>query len=95
MTQIMFNYPAMLGHAGEMRGHNAALRTIGSAIGTEQASLAANFQGDTGQTVNAWLSQWNQAQEELAQAHAHLCDVHEQNTLNMWNHDQNEAAKWV
>lgn len=95
MSQITYQYPAMLAHVGEMRTHNASLRSIGSTIGTEQAALAANWQGDTGMTANQWLSQWNQAQEELAQRHNNLVEIHEQNTMNMMNYDQNEAAKWV
>ena len=32
MGQITYNYPAMLATAGEMHGHNAQLRTVGTGI---------------------------------------------------------------
>ena len=37
MAQIMYTYPAMLAHVAEMQGYGAAIRTVGSAVSTEQA----------------------------------------------------------
>ena len=54
MSQILFNYPAMLAHAGEMNGYGAALRSVGSGIASEQGALAAGWTGDTGQSYQAW-----------------------------------------
>ena len=32
MSQIMYNYPAMLGHAGEMAGYAGAMHGVGADI---------------------------------------------------------------
>ena len=54
MSQIMYNYPAMLAHAGEMSGYAGALAAVGADIASEQAALAGAWQGDTGMTYQAW-----------------------------------------
>ena len=60
MSQIMYNYPAMLGLAGEMAGYAGALNAVGADIAAEQAALGSAWQGDTGMTYQAWQAQWNQ-----------------------------------
>jgi len=94
MGQITYNFPAMLATAGEMHGHNTQLRTVGTGIAAEQSSLAANWQGDTGQTYQAWQQQWNQALEEATQAYQAMTQAHEQNTMNMMGRDRAEGSKW-
>ena len=90
----MYTYPAMLAHAAEMHGHAGTLHAVGAGIGAEQAALAANWQGGTGMTYQAWQTQWNQAHEELVNAYRSMAQTHEQNTLTMMARDQAEAAKW-
>ncbi|MCV7385340.1 WXG100 family type VII secretion target, partial [Mycolicibacter longobardus] len=41
MSQIMYNYPAMLAHAGEMNGYAGTLQAVGADIASEQAALQA------------------------------------------------------
>jgi WXG100 family type VII secretion target len=94
MSQIMYNYPAMLAHAGEMGGYAAALQTVGADIASEQAALAAAWQGDTGMTYQAWQAQWNQVMEELVRAYHAMAATHEANTVSMLARDQAEAARW-
>jgi WXG100 family type VII secretion target len=53
MTQIMYNYPAMLAHAADMSGYAGTLQSLGVDIASEQAALAAGWQGDTGMTYQA------------------------------------------
>ena len=48
-----------------MQGHHGALQAVGSGIASEQSALAANWQGDTGMTYQAWQAQWNSAMEQL------------------------------
>jgi WXG100 family type VII secretion target len=69
MSQIMYNYPAMLAHAGEMAGYAGALHAVGADIASEQAALASGWQGDTGMTYQAWQAQWNASMEELVRAY--------------------------
>ncbi|HET9877637.1 MAG TPA: WXG100 family type VII secretion target [Mycobacterium sp.] len=83
MSQIMYNYPAMLAHAGEMAGYAATLQAVGADIASEQAALSA-----------AWQVQWNQAMEELVRAYHAMAATHETNTLSMHARDTAEAAKW-
>ena len=64
MSQIMYNYPAMLGHAGDMSGYAGTLQGLGADIATEQAALQNAWQGDTGMTYQVWQAQWNQAMED-------------------------------
>jgi WXG100 family type VII secretion target len=94
MSQIMYNYPAMLAHAGEMSGYAATLQAVGADIASEQAALSAAWQGDTGTTYQAWQVQWNQAMEELGRAYHEMAGSHEANTMAMLARDQAEAAKW-
>jgi hypothetical protein len=53
MSQIMYNYPAMLALSAEMNGYAGALNTVGADIAAEQAALAGAWQGDTGMTYQA------------------------------------------
>ncbi|MEN4449101.1 MULTISPECIES: WXG100 family type VII secretion target [Mycobacteriaceae] len=95
MSQILFNYPAMLAHAGEMNGYGAALRSVGSGIASEQGALAAGWTGDTGQSYQAWQQQWNSTLDELVTAYKAMTDAHENNTLTMQGRDAAEGGKWV
>ncbi|MGH3971548.1 MAG: WXG100 family type VII secretion target, partial [Mycobacterium sp.] len=40
MSQIMYNYPAMLAHAGDMAGYAATMQGLGADIASEQAALS-------------------------------------------------------
>ncbi|MBI2699718.1 MULTISPECIES: WXG100 family type VII secretion target [Mycobacterium] len=95
MAQILYNYPAMMAHAGEMTGYSGALHTIGAGISSEQGALAAGWTGDTGMSYQSWQTQWNTGLEELIAAYRQMTDAHENNTMNMMGADGNEAAKWV
>jgi WXG100 family type VII secretion target len=90
----MYNYPAMLAHAGEMTGHAGALQAVGADIASEQAALASGWQGDTGMTYQAWQAQWNASMEELVRAYRAMASTHETNTMSMSARDQAEGAKW-
>ncbi|ART72749.1 WXG100 family type VII secretion target [Mycobacterium dioxanotrophicus] len=94
MSQIMYNYPAMLAHSSEMTGYSGALHAVGADIASEQAALASAWQGDTGMTYQAWQAQWNQAMEELVHAYRSMAGTHEMNTMSMSARDQAEGAKW-
>ncbi|MCV7203335.1 WXG100 family type VII secretion target [Mycolicibacterium peregrinum] len=94
MSQIMYNYPAMLAHAGEMNTYSAALHAVGADIASEQAALSSAWQGDTGTTYQAWQAQWNQAMEELTRAYRAMASTHEMNTMSMSARDAAEGAKW-
>jgi WXG100 family type VII secretion target len=94
MSQIMYNYPAMLGHAGEMTGYGSALRGVGSAVAGEQGALAAGWTGSTGMSYQAWQTQWNQLLDELIMAYHNMTQAHESNTMSMMSRDQSEGAKW-
>lgn len=94
MSQIMYNYPAMLAHSSEMTSYAAALQAVGADIASEQAALAGAWQGDTGMTYQAWQAQWNTALEELVRAYRAMAATHEQNTMSMNARDQAEGAKW-
>ena len=80
MSQIMYNYPAMLAHAGEMSGYAGAMHAVGADIASEQAALAGAWQGDTGMTYQAWQAQWNTSLEELVRAYRAMAATHETNT---------------
>ncbi|MCG5432079.1 WXG100 family type VII secretion target [Mycobacterium sp. MYCO198283] len=94
MSQIMYNYPAMLAHAGEMNTYAGVLAAVGADIASEQAALAGAWQGDTGSTYQAWQAQWNQAMTELVTAYRAMAGTHESNTLSMNARDAAEGAKW-
>ncbi|MCH9730939.1 MAG: WXG100 family type VII secretion target [Actinomycetia bacterium] len=94
MGQIMYNYPAMVAHAGEMNACAGALATVGADIASEQAALAGTWQGDTGMTYQAWQAQWNQAMDDLVRAYRAMAGTHEMNTTSMQARDAAEGAKW-
>lgn len=94
MSQIMYNYPAMLAHAGDMAGYAGTLQAVGADIATEQSALQGAWQGDSGLTYQAWQAQWNLAMEELVRAYRAMATTHEGNTLSMHARDQAEGAKW-
>ena len=94
MSQIMYNYPAMLGHSADMAGYAGTLQAVGADIATEQAALQGAWQGDTGMTYQAWQVQWNQAMEELVRSYRAMAGTHESNTVAMQARDQAEGAKW-
>ncbi|OBA83839.1 type VII secretion protein EsxH [Mycobacterium sp. 1164966.3] len=94
MSQIMYNYPAMLGHAGDMAGYAGTLQGLGADIASEQAILSNAWQGTTGMTYQAWQVQWNQAMDDLVRAYQAMATTHESNTMAMMARDQAEAAKW-
>ncbi|WP_319435920.1 WXG100 family type VII secretion target [Mycobacterium sp. RTGN5] len=94
MSQIMYNYPAMMAHAGDMAGYAGTLQAVGADIATEQSALQGAWQGDSGLTYQAWQAQWNLAMEELVRAYRAMATTHESNTLSMQARDQAEGAKW-
>ena len=94
MSQIMYNYPAMLALSGEMTGYAGALHAVGADIASEQASLAGAWQGDTGTTYQAWQTQWNTSLEELVRAYRSMASTHATNTMSMNARDQAEGAQW-
>jgi WXG100 family type VII secretion target len=94
MSQIMYNYPAMLAHAGEMAAYAGTLQAVGADIASEQAALSGAWQGDTAMTYQAWQTQWNQAMEQLVLAYRAMAGTHETNTTSMLARDQAEAARW-
>lgn len=94
MSQIMYNYPAMMAHAGEMKAYAGTLQAVGADIASEQAALSAAWQGDTSMTYQAWQVQWNQAMEELVRVYHSMAATHEANTMMMNARDTAEAAKW-
>lgn len=94
MSQIMYNYPAMLAHSGEMTGYAGTLRALGVDIATEQQALQGAWQGDTGLGYQAWQAQWNMAMDELIRAYHAMAGTHEANTMSMLARDQAELAKW-
>ncbi len=53
MSQIMYNYPAMMAHAGDMAGYAGTLQSLGADIASEQAVLSSAWQGDTGSRIRA------------------------------------------
>jgi WXG100 family type VII secretion target len=91
----MYNYPAMLAHAGDMSGYAGTLQAVGADIASEQAALSSAWQGDTSMTYQAWQARWNQAMEELVRAYTAMAGTHETNTMSMMARDQAEAAKWA
>ncbi|KJX74557.1 WXG100 family type VII secretion target [Mycobacterium lepromatosis] len=94
MTQIMYNYSAMLDHAGNMSACAGDLHGVSIDIAAEQAALQAGWAGDTGMTYQVWQVQWNQATEEMVRAYRAMASTHQNNTLAMLARDQAEAAKW-
>lgn len=94
MSQIMYNYPAMLSHAADMTAYAGTMQGLGTDIATEQATLSSAWQGDTGMTYQAWQAQWNEAMESLVRAYQAMASTHESNTMSMLARDQAEAAKW-
>ena len=94
MSQIMYNYPAMLAHVGDMSGYAGTLQGLGADIASEQSALSNAWQGDTGMTYQVWQGQWNQAMEDLVRAYQSMSSTHEANTVAMMARDQAEAARW-
>ncbi|MGK2901740.1 MAG: WXG100 family type VII secretion target [Mycobacterium sp.] len=94
MSQIMYNYPAMLGLSAEMNGFAGALSAVGADIAAEQAALSGAWQGDTGLTYQAWQAQWNASMAELVRAYQAMASTHETNTMSMNARDAAEGAKW-
>jgi WXG100 family type VII secretion target len=94
MSQIMYNYPAMMAHAADMAGYAGTLQSLGADISGEQAALQAGWQGDTGMSYQAWQAQWNQAMEQLVLSYRAMAGTHENNTTSMLARDQAEGAKW-
>jgi WXG100 family type VII secretion target len=94
MSQIMYNYPAMLALSAEMNGFAGALNAVGADIAAEQAALSGAWQGDTGMTYQAWQAQWNASMTELVRAYQAMASTHETNTMSMNAQDRAEGAKW-
>ena len=94
MSQIMYNYPAMMAHAADMAGYAGTLQSLGADISAEQAALQAGWQGDTGMSYQAWQAQWNQAMEQLVLSYRAMAGTHENNTTSMLARDSAEGAKW-
>jgi WXG100 family type VII secretion target len=94
MSQIMYNYPAMLALSAEMNGYAGALHTVGADVASEQAALSGAWQGDTGMSYQAWQGQWNTSLEELVRAYRAMASTHETNTMSMSARDAAQGAKW-
>ncbi len=94
MSQIVYNYPAMMAQSADMAAKAGTLQAVGAEIAVEQAALQGAWQGDTGVTYQAWQAQWNTAMEELVRAYRAMAATHEQNTMAMQARDQAEGAKW-
>ena len=94
MSQIMYNYPAMMAHAADMAGYAGTRQSLGADISSEQAALQAGWQGDTGMSYQAWQAQWNQAMEQLVLSYRAMAGTHENNTTSMLARDSAEGAKW-
>ena len=94
MSQIMYNYPAMLAHAADMAGYAGTMQSLGADISAEQAALQSAWQGDTGVSYQAWQAQWNQALEQLVLSYRAMAGTHENNTTAMLARDAAEGAKW-
>ncbi|MDC9008118.1 WXG100 family type VII secretion target [Mycobacterium marinum] len=94
MSQIMYNYPAMMGHAADMSGYAGMLHSLGADIATEQAALSSAWAGTTGLTFQGWQAQWNQSLEALISSYHAMASNHESNTMAMSARDMAEAAKW-
>lgn len=94
MSQITMNYPSIEALVGSMEGTNAQLMSVGNGIASEQASLAANWNGDTGTSYQGWQTQWNSAMEELTGSHRQLKDAIGNNNRTMMMRDQGEGSKW-
>jgi WXG100 family type VII secretion target len=95
MSQITYNYPGMLGTAAEMNAQAAALTAMGGNVESEQAALGASWVGDTGMSVQQWLTQWNAALEETTQGLRGMASAHEDNTHQMMGRDQAQGSKWM
>src|ERR1700742_4713924 len=93
MSQIMYNYPAMLAHSADMAGYAGTLQSLGADISAEQAALQAGWQGDTGMSYQAWQAQWNQAMEQLVLSYRAMAGTHENKTTSMLARGQAEGAK--
>src|SRR5256885_15751195 len=61
MSQIMYNYPAMLAHSADMAGYAGTLQSLGADISAEQAALQAGWRGGTGVRYQAWQAPGEQA----------------------------------
>ena len=94
MSQIMYNYPAMMAHAADMAGYAGTLQSLGADISAEQAALQAGWQGDTGMSYQVWQAQWNRAMSDLVRAYQAMAATHENNTMSMLARDQAEGVKW-
>lgn len=94
MSQIMYNYPAMLALSAEMNSYAGALNAVGADVASEQAALSGAWQGDTGMTYQAWQAQWNTSLEELVRAYRAMSATHETNTMSMSARDVAQGAKW-
>jgi WXG100 family type VII secretion target len=94
MSQIMYNYPAMLALSAEMNGYAGALHTVGADVASEQAALSGAWQGDTGMSYQAWQAQWNTSLEELVRAYRAMASTHETNPMSMSARDAAQGAKW-
>nr|WP_237164862.1 WXG100 family type VII secretion target [Mycobacteroides franklinii] len=97
MSQITFNYPAMLAHAGEMNTYSGVLTALGADLAAQQASLQAAWHGDTSMSQAAWQAQWNTAMEELIRAYRAMGTTHETNTLGTppWKNSSAPTAPWA
>jgi uncharacterized protein YukE len=51
--------------------------------------------GDTGMSVQQWLTQWNSALEETTQGLRGMASAHEDNTHQMMGRDQAQGSKWA
>ena len=94
MSQIMYNYPAMMAHAADMAGYAGTLQAVGADIASRAGRAAGAWQGDTGMTYQAWQAQWNQAMEELVRAYRRWPAPTRSTPCRCMARDQAEGAKW-
>ncbi len=96
MSQIMYNYPAMIAHAGEMSSYaGGALHAVGADIASEQAALQGAWQGGHRDDLPGMAGPVEHQLEELVRAYRAMASTHEMNTTSMAARDQAEGAKWA
>src|SRR5260370_30648853 len=93
MSQIMYNYPAMMAHAADMAGYAGTLQSLGADISSEQAALQAGWQGDTGMSYQAWQAPWNQAMEHVVSSYRASAGTHQNQHTSMLARCQAQGAQ--
>ena len=91
MSQIMYNYPAMMAHSADMAGYAGTLQSLGADIASEQAALQAGWQGDTGMSYQAWQAQWNQTMEQLVLSYRAMAGTRRTTPPRCWHETRPRA----